>query len=254
MAAHPVAGFYVAWGRWLDCEFGPDRLYKVGHTGDLGRRLTDSDFTTCFPAGMWCYRATFELPSKEDAQLLETEILYRCRQSRLGERELVRMGLADIVALAATAATELGLEPILRNNPEYLAPASSLLPRSPKKAKRTVRRPTAHEGPDEPGLTEPLRKSVRQWICETFVSSPNSDIEYTVSVLMLLYDEWHKAHDCGKPPDIRDLLRELKKSISEVHQLDFVGQHAVLRGCRVLTPGADALRPDEKFLRACERQ
>ena len=43
-----VPGFYIAHHRWLDAEYGPDALYKVGHTGDLRRRLTNDAYVTCF--------------------------------------------------------------------------------------------------------------------------------------------------------------------------------------------------------------
>ena len=112
------SGLYIAHHSWLDAEYGPDSLYKVGHTGDLGARLTDSAYVTCFPPG-WRYVATFELPTKEDAFLLETAVLHCCRNYRLGTRELVRMPAAGIVAVAEAAVAALGLASRVKRLPTY---------------------------------------------------------------------------------------------------------------------------------------
>ena len=39
-------GVYVALHRWLGTEFGPGRLFKVGHSADLGARPLDSAYAT----------------------------------------------------------------------------------------------------------------------------------------------------------------------------------------------------------------
>lgn len=113
---------YIAHHRWLDTEFGPKSLYKVGHTGNLASRLGDSAYVTCFPPG-WRYVATFELPTKEDAFLLETAVLHCCRHRRVDTRELVRMPAEAIAEIAREAARALGLAPTLRDAPSYLVTA-----------------------------------------------------------------------------------------------------------------------------------
>ena len=108
-------GFYIATGAWLDRE----HLFKVGHTGDLGARLRDGAYTTCFPPGHWRYAAAFELPSKAAAAQLEAAVLHCAGSRRLGPRELVRATVAEIVAIAEGAAAELGLTAVRRDWPEY---------------------------------------------------------------------------------------------------------------------------------------
>ena len=78
--ANAVPGFYVAHHHWLDAEHGPDALYKVGHTGDLRRRLTDDAYVTCFTPG-FRYVRTVETRTKEDAHRLETAVLH-CAAAR----------------------------------------------------------------------------------------------------------------------------------------------------------------------------
>ncbi|HVE13509.1 MAG TPA: DEAD/DEAH box helicase family protein [Elusimicrobiota bacterium] len=110
-------GVYLATHPWLDRpELG--RLHKVGHTGDLGGRLHDGAYTTCFPPG-WRYVATFELKTKDEAHLLESAVLHCCRHLRLGERELVRAEAPQLAALVERAAEALGLAPVRRDSPEY---------------------------------------------------------------------------------------------------------------------------------------
>jgi superfamily II DNA or RNA helicase len=111
-----TAGLYIAHHRWLDAEFGPGQLHKVGHTGDLGARLTDGAYATCFPAG-WRYVATFECASKEDAFLLETAVLHCCRERRVDGRELVRAPADELAELAAAAAAALALRVVARHMP-----------------------------------------------------------------------------------------------------------------------------------------
>lgn len=115
------SGVYIAWGAWLDGEYGPGQLHKVGHTGSLGRRLNDSAYVTCFPPGHWRYVATFELASKEEAFLLETAVLHCCRARRLGASELVRGTAEELIGLAERAAKALGLNPTRRDKPTYPA-------------------------------------------------------------------------------------------------------------------------------------
>ena len=119
-------GFYIAWGPWLDVEHGPGQLHKVGHSGELGARLSDSAYMTCFPPDHWRYVATFELATKDEAALLETAVLHCCRHWRLGPRELVRGPLDELVRLATAAAVALGLNVVHRTAPAY-APAGRAL-------------------------------------------------------------------------------------------------------------------------------
>lgn len=116
-------GLYVAHHRWLDCEHGPGQLHKVGHTKDLGARLHDDAYVTCF-AGEWEYAATLELRTKGEAQLLEAATLYCCRHRRLGPRELVRLDARAIADLAEATAKSLGLRYTRRDRPRYEAPKS----------------------------------------------------------------------------------------------------------------------------------
>ena len=120
-AAKATPGLYIAWGPWLDIAHGAGQLHKVGHTGDLGGRLLDSAYVTCFPPDHWRYIATFETRDKSDAHLLETAVLHCCRERRLAGRELVRLPAADIIAIAAAAATRLAICVERRDAPVYPA-------------------------------------------------------------------------------------------------------------------------------------
>jgi superfamily II DNA or RNA helicase len=120
-AAKATPGLYIAWGPWLDIAHGAGQLHKVGHTGDLGGRLLDSAYVTCFPPDHWRYVATFETRDKSDAHLLETAVLHCCRERRLAGRELVRLPAADIIAIAAAAATRLAICVERRDAPVYPA-------------------------------------------------------------------------------------------------------------------------------------
>jgi superfamily II DNA or RNA helicase len=136
MELPPAAGLYIAWGRWLDVEYGPGQLYKVGHTGNLGSRLNDSAYVTAFPANHWRYVATFEAGSKEEAFLLETAVLYCCRHRRLGTRELVRAPLTELVRVAEQAAQSLGISVIRRDSPAYALAARRASPGESSAAER----------------------------------------------------------------------------------------------------------------------
>ena len=70
-----TCGVYIAHHRWLDLDYGPGQLYKVGHTADLGARLGDGAYATCFPPG-WRYVATFELPTREEAARRGAKVLF----------------------------------------------------------------------------------------------------------------------------------------------------------------------------------
>lgn len=113
-----TCGVYIAHHRWLDLDYGPGQLYKVGHTADLGARLGDGAYATCFPPG-WRYVATFELPTREEAALLETAILHCCRRRRVEGRELVRATAEELLGMAAAAAARLALRPRRRDTPTY---------------------------------------------------------------------------------------------------------------------------------------
>jgi hypothetical protein len=138
------AGVYITHHRWLDIDYGPGNLYKVGHTGNLSARLNDSAYVTCF-SEPWRYVATFELPSKEDAFLLETAVLHCCRHYRLGTRELVRMTAPDIIRLAEKAARRLGLRPVRRpaRQPDIRAGSPGEATRRRSGAERSGRRTPA---------------------------------------------------------------------------------------------------------------
>src|SRR3990172_7386196 len=114
------AGLYIAWHPWLDYEHGAGRLHKVGHTGDLGRRLDDSSYVTCFSPG-WKYVATYETEGKDDAHLLESAVLHCCQEVRLGTRELVRAPASALIKLVESAASKLGVDGAIRLAPVYPA-------------------------------------------------------------------------------------------------------------------------------------
>ncbi len=160
-----IGGFYIASGHWLDAEYGPGELHKVGHTGDLGRRLHDDAYVTNFPEGHWRYAATLETATKEEAFLLETAVLYCCRARRLGSRELVRMPAAELAALAADIAAELGIAVVRRERPEYPAPRAA--PRSGEAAPGGAER-----GPSEPTAWAAARPRVERLTVGPAVERP----------------------------------------------------------------------------------
>jgi superfamily II DNA or RNA helicase len=167
------AGVYITWHRWLDVDYGPGNLYKVGHTGNLSARLNDSAYVTCF-SEPWRYVATFELPSKEDAFLLETAVLHCCRHYRLGTRELVRMTAPDIIRLAEEAARRLGLRPVRRDNPTYEPAVRGRRPEGVPAGARPL--------PAEP--TEPTAWASKRGLIEQLTVPPSaSSISKTISTL-----------------------------------------------------------------------
>jgi superfamily II DNA or RNA helicase len=122
-----VPGFYIAHHRWLDAENGAGALHKVGHSGDLRRRLRDDAYVTCFPPG-WAFVATIETRTKKDAQRLEAGVLHCAAAHRLSrasgaQSELVRLGAAELEQLAREVAATLGVAGETRAAPAYPAPA-----------------------------------------------------------------------------------------------------------------------------------
>ena len=114
-------GVYVALHRWLDTEFGPGQLFKVGHSADLGARLLDSAYATCFPAG-WYFVAAFETLSKRDAFHLEQWALRACHHRRVDGRELVRASVDEITDIITRAARDLKISVVRRVAPSYPGP------------------------------------------------------------------------------------------------------------------------------------
>lgn len=130
-----VPGFYVAHHRWLDTEFGPGSLYKVGFTGDLRRRLADDAYVTCFTPE-WRFVRTFETRTKEDARRLETGVLHCADARRIArggpehggsKTELVRMGQEELATLARQVAGTLGVAGTVQDNPVYGRPPRALI-------------------------------------------------------------------------------------------------------------------------------
>ena len=169
-----IPGFYVAHGRWLDLEYGAGALHKVGHSGDLGARLRDGAYLTCFPPGHWSYATTFETATKEEAALLETAVLHCCRFRREGGSELVRLAADAIADLASALAAALGLACTRRERPVYPArprarhePEAAPGPRHEGEGalagwghpQRVLAEPftLAPEGPAAPDVAEPPR-------------------------------------------------------------------------------------------------
>lgn len=119
-------GFYIAHHPWFDAERGSGKLFKVGHTGDLRRRLCDDAYTTCFSEG-FAFRFTLETASKEDAARVEGTVLacaaaHRLRRKTGAISELVAMELADIIDLAQKLAARLGVAATPRRDPTYPPP------------------------------------------------------------------------------------------------------------------------------------
>jgi superfamily II DNA or RNA helicase len=113
-------GFYIAHHRWLDREYGAGALHKVGFTGCLARRLTDSAYVTCY-LGPWAYRFTLETATREEAEVLETAVLRLCKRACRdhGTSELVCATAADLFALACFCAAELAIPVTTREGPTY---------------------------------------------------------------------------------------------------------------------------------------
>ena len=100
-----TSGVYVAHHRWLDFDFGPNALYKVGFSTNLAARLSDGAYVTCFPAG-WRFIAVFACA---EAAKLEAAALHCLAARRVDSRELVRATLEEIVGTVAAAADRLGI-------------------------------------------------------------------------------------------------------------------------------------------------
>ena len=116
-SSRPTPGFYIIHNPWFDAEYGPNSLYKVGHTGDLARRLQDSCYVTAFPPGSCVYVHTIETATKDDACRIEQGVLFCAQSRRLGDRELVRMPLDRIRALADEVARRLVVKGTVRSPP-----------------------------------------------------------------------------------------------------------------------------------------
>lgn len=99
-------GVYIAHHRWLDFDFGPDRLYKVGYSTNLDRRLNDSSYTTCF-VGSWKYKYVFLVNTQSEAESIETYLL--ARANRVEFKELVNNSIDELIAIIEDAASELGI-------------------------------------------------------------------------------------------------------------------------------------------------
>lgn len=69
-----IPGFYIAHHITFDAHFGANHVFKVGHTGDLRRRLQDNAFQTCFLHKFKC-ALTVETKTTKEAQDLEKDVL-----------------------------------------------------------------------------------------------------------------------------------------------------------------------------------
>ena len=56
-------------------KHGPNRMFKVGHSGELQRRLHDSSYTTLF-GDSYQYMFTLETETKVDAEAVERKVLF----------------------------------------------------------------------------------------------------------------------------------------------------------------------------------
>ena len=197
-------GLYIAWGPWLDIEHGPGQLHKVGHTGDLGGRLLDSAYVTCFPPEHWRYIATFETRDKEDARLLETAVLHCCRSRRLADRELVRLPAADIIAIAAEAAARLTICATRRDAPVYRA---------------RVRPAGATDSPDQ-------RWALRRALVEDLTVAPPPDLSHYIDELLTMDFSTAKDHSPAPPAPPAPPAGELQQEdtiLDEVDDAEFAG-------------------------------
>ena len=109
-------GFYVARCSIYDRLEGRDRIYKVGCTGRLDRRLADGEYTTTWPPGAWSYAAVVSATTSEAARDLESVVLALLDARRIagvvGEgaivrRELVSASLTEILSAAAAGVAAL---------------------------------------------------------------------------------------------------------------------------------------------------
>lgn len=69
-----IPGFYIAHHITFDAYFGANHVFKVGHTGDLRRRLQDNAFQTCF-LHKFKHALTVETKTTKEAQDLEKDVL-----------------------------------------------------------------------------------------------------------------------------------------------------------------------------------
>jgi len=155
--APPIPGFYVAHHRWLDAERGPDTLYKLGHTGDLRRRLSDDAYVTNF-SPEWRFVYTVETPSRLDALRLEAGVLDCAAGRRIWRAsgvpsELVWLTRAEVVQLASDVAACLKVPGTPRTLPPLYPPCK------PAAARGTVARGTAVLTPREKAELAPLRQA-----------------------------------------------------------------------------------------------
>ena len=111
-----ISGTYIATHPWVANSIS---AHKIGHTGDLHRRLHDSAYVTCF-SDEWKFHATFETESKKDAAKLESAVLYMFRDLRLSPTsELLKVPASDIVLMCAKVADVLNIKTIRKDFPVY---------------------------------------------------------------------------------------------------------------------------------------
>jgi superfamily II DNA or RNA helicase len=101
-----MIGVYVAHHKWLDTEFGQNMLFKVGHSANIGRRLNDSSYITCF-VGSWTYKYLYEVNNKEEAEILEAATLSKL--NRIEGKELVNNTIEEIIHVITSCAITLNI-------------------------------------------------------------------------------------------------------------------------------------------------
>ena len=111
-----ISGTYIAAHPWIVNSI---HAYKIGHTGDLRRRLHDSAYVTCF-SDEWVFHAAFETETKKDAARLEAAVLHIFRDVRLSATsELVKLPAADIASMCERTAHALKINIVRKDFPVY---------------------------------------------------------------------------------------------------------------------------------------
>lgn len=125
--SNATAGFYILYHEDFSLISaglgkGPKMLFKVGHSGELQRRIHDSSYTTIL--GDSCeYVFVLETENKENAEKIERSVLRTLHDKRRGKTEMI-LGLSakEIRAVAVHAAQALNIRAVAVDYPKYERP------------------------------------------------------------------------------------------------------------------------------------